>query len=255
MTEHEANPRRAPLAHAPSRRPTPRSDYPRQRGFLEQLARVIIPALLGAALLFAASAGISHPKAGLDLASERRALTLTARDGGSMPLSTPRELWTQGAMPHLFQTDPLWAQQPYAGGTVAHNGCGPTCLSMVAIMLTGNRDLTPAYLCKLADQGNYAPTGATEWRFMDEVPEVLGFSSEEIPVSAEGIGERLRQGAPVICSVEPGDFTAVGHFIVLSAIDDRGRVRIHDPNSSYLSAQAWDLKSIVRQTAACWSFA
>ncbi len=97
---------------------------------------------------------------------------------GQLPASTQRSSWQQGSMPYLFQTDPLWAQKPYAGATVALNGCGPTCLTMVYIYLTGNTDLTPADMCARADAGGYAPTGATEWRFMTEMPSKLGSPAE-----------------------------------------------------------------------------
>ena len=38
-----------------------------------------------------------------------------------LPASTPRAEWKQGTLPHLYQTDPTWADQPYAGGTVRVN--------------------------------------------------------------------------------------------------------------------------------------
>lgn len=50
---------------------------------------------------------------------------------GAYAVSTPRSEWTQGTMPHLYQTDPAWANKSYAGGTVRANACGPTSLTMV----------------------------------------------------------------------------------------------------------------------------
>ena len=40
-------------------------------------------------------------------------------------------------IPHLYQVDPVWANEPYAGGTIGENGCGPTRLAMVYVALTG----------------------------------------------------------------------------------------------------------------------
>ncbi|MFR2951407.1 MAG: hypothetical protein ACLTKG_09010, partial [Collinsella intestinalis] len=48
----------------------------------------------------------------------------------AVPVSTPRSQWTAGTMPHLYQTDPLWANKPYAGSNIRIAGCGPTSLSM-----------------------------------------------------------------------------------------------------------------------------
>lgn len=49
----------------------------------------------------------------------------------AIPVSTPRSQWTAGTMPYLYQTDPLWANKPYAGSNIRIAGCGPTSLSMV----------------------------------------------------------------------------------------------------------------------------
>lgn len=171
-----------------------------------------------------------------------------------LPASTPRAEWKQGALPHLYQTDPAWADQPYAGGTVRVNACGPTCLTMVYVCLTGRTDMDPARMSAFADQNNFAPTGATEWSFMTSGANMLGIQSTQIHPTRESIENALAGGRPVICSVHPGDFTSVGHFIVLGGIDDQGMVEVFDPNSPFNSAQRWPIQRILNQTKACWSF-
>lgn len=173
---------------------------------------------------------------------------------GAYPVSTPRSEWKQGTMPHLYQTDPAWAQLPYAGGTVKLNACGPTSLTMVYVYLTGRTDLDPGDMAAFADQNNYAPTGATEWSFMTTGASMLGLNSTALPLTRSAITQALANGSPVICSVLPGDFTAVGHYIVLKSIDDRGMVEVFDPNSPYNSARRWDIQRILTQTRNCWSF-
>lgn len=168
--------------------------------------------------------------------------------------STPRSAWKQGSMPHLYQVDPIWSEQPYAGGTVRANACGPTSLAMVYIYLTGKTDQDPATLATFAERNNFSPTGATEWAFMTQGAAMLGIHSAQIHPTRSEITNALSSGMPVICSVHPGDFTSVGHFIVLKSIDDAGRVEVHDPNSPYNSAQPWDIERILGQTNACWSF-
>lgn len=219
-----------------------------------RLRAVLAPSCIGALVLTLASTVFFVPSAGADATTEARLLDLTPMSIGQLPASTQRSSWQQGSMPYLFQTDPLWAQKPYAGATVALNGCGPTCLTMVYIYLTGNTDLTPADMCARADAGSYAPTGATEWRFMTEMPSKLGFSSRELKLTPNAISTALEAGQPVICAVAPGDFTSVGHFIVLSGIDDAGMLTVHDPNSSLRSAQKWSVDRILGQTTACWAF-
>lgn len=157
-------------------------------------------------------------------------------------------------MPHLYQTDPAWASEPYAGGTVRSNACGPTSLAMVYVCLTGRTDMDPASMAAFADEHNFAPTGATEWSFMTEGAAMLGISSTHINPTRRSITEALAGGRPVICSVDPGDFTSVGHYIVLRSIDERGMVEVFDPNSPYNSARRWGIQRILNQTKACWSF-
>lgn len=173
---------------------------------------------------------------------------------GAYAVSTPRSEWTQGTMPHLYQTDPAWANKSYAGGTVRANACGPTSLTMVYIYLTGRTDLDPGAMAAFADENNFAPTGATEWSFMTEGASMLGINSAYINPSRRDITNALANGRPVICNVSPGDFTTVGHYIVLRSIDDRGMVEVFDPNSPYNSARRWGIQEILNQTQACWSF-
>lgn len=224
------------------------------RGPVLRLHAVAAPACLGVLALTLLSGIFFVPAIGADASSEAKLFDLAPINSGQAGISTPRSAWKQGTMPYLFQTDPVWANKPYAGGTVAANGCGPTCLTMVYVYLTGKSDLSPADMCARADDGNYAPTGATEWRFMAEEPKRLGFSSKELTVTSDAVATALREGKPVVCAVRPGDFTSTGHFIVVSGIDENGSVSVHDPNSSLRSAQKWDLERVLRQTNACWSF-
>lgn len=173
---------------------------------------------------------------------------------GATPFSTPKSDWKQGAIPHLYQTDPAWADRPYAGGTMRANACGPTSLSMVYVYLTGRTDMDPVAMAAFADQNNFAPTGATEWAFMTQGASMLGLSSENIHATREDVTNALANGMPVICSVAPGDFTTTGHYIVLGSIDARGMVEVFDPNSPYNSAKRWEIQRILSQTTACWAF-
>lgn len=173
---------------------------------------------------------------------------------GVAPVSTPREMWGVGTIPHLYQTDAAWAELPYAGGTVRLNGCGPTALAMVYAGLTGRADLDPGAMAAFADAGGFAPTGATEWSFMTRGAAQLGLQSRAIPVTRGAITRALGQGSPVICSVKPGDFTDIGHYIVLAGIDERGTVEVRDPNSALNSTRRWGIQRIAEQTANCWAF-
>lgn len=178
----------------------------------------------------------------------------TGRAGGSAPASsTPREEWRAGEVPFLYQTDPQWASHPYAGGTVEKNGCGPTCLSMVYVSLTGRDDLDPSSMADFSERGGYTTDGMTAWALMTDGAAELGLVSEELPASAGAVREALLAGRPVICSVGPGDFTTTGHFIVLSGLAGDGGVVVHDPNSAERSSRTWDLESVLGQCLNLWA--
>lgn len=171
----------------------------------------------------------------------------------AIPVSTPRSQWTAGTMPHLYQTDPLWANKPYAGSNIRVAGCGPTSLSMVYTYLTGKTDLDPVAMASFAEEHNFAPTGATEWRFMTDGAAAIGLRSTPVAPSRASIASALDAGMPIICCLTPGDFTTVGHFLVIKGMDSRGMVEIHDPNSPYNSAKRWPISQILPQIEALWA--
>ncbi len=169
-------------------------------------------------------------------------------------ISTPVGEWSQGQVPRLYQTDPAWAGAPYAGSTVEEAGCGPTCLAMVYVSITGKKDYDPASLCAFSEREGYVSGGETSWLLMSEGARKLGLMSEEVPADASSVTAALEAGKPIICSVAPGDFTTTGHFIVLVGLDDEGRLVVHDPNSAERTEQTWDLQTVLRQCRNIWAF-
>lgn len=174
--------------------------------------------------------------------------------GEPAPTSTPQAEWRQGQMPFLYQTDRAWASEPYAGSTVGEAGCGPTCMSMVYIYLTGRTDLDPAAMCRFSDWNGYVMDGMTAWAFMTDGAAQLGLSAREVPADAGSVISELAAGRPIIASMRPGDFTKSGHFIVLAGVDENGQLIVRDPNSASRSAEAWDIDRVLGQCAGLWSF-
>ena len=43
----------------------------------------------------------------------------------------------------------------------------------------------------------------------------------------------LQDGRPVISYQGPGLFTSGGHFIVLTGVDENGKIHVNDPNGSH----------------------
>lgn len=205
------------------------------------------------AFLFLGSC-ISHGSAGLEPTAEDKLLKAPVAPGYSFAFSTPRSQWQAGTMPHIYQIDPAWSELPYAGGTIRENACGPTCLTMVYIFKTGHTDKTPVDICALAEAGNYAPTGATEWSFMTSGAWQLGLNGTQLYNDRDSMTQALRSGAPIIAAVRPGTFTNVGHYIVLYGIDDANQIGVYDPNSASRSARRWGVIEVLNEVEAMWAY-
>ena len=52
----------------------------------------------------------------------------------------------------------------------------------------------------------------------------------------------------------PGDFTTVGHFIVIAGVDSSGKLVVRDPNSAERSMQTWDAQTVLAQCANLWAY-
>lgn len=157
-------------------------------------------------------------------------------------------------MPHLYQTDAAWSTEPYGGGTVAANACGPTAMTMLYVYFTGSDLMDPGSMAAWADANNYAPTGATEWSYMTEGAAAFGFYAEMVDPTRSIVEGALQDGNPVVCVVGPGDFTNLGHYIILKSIDDRAMVEVYDPNSPENSARKWPLVRVLNQTEVAWVY-
>ena len=212
------------------------------------LAVFLLAAVIQAANLYA------EGLAGGDGSAEGAIIPAQVVGGDDTPVSTPRSEWREGALPFLYQTDPAWADAPYAGATVAESGCGPTSLAMVYVALTGRTDFDPATLADFSERNGFVEEGLTAWRFMTDGALRLGLSSHEVPADAARLRAELAAGNPVICSVRPGDFTETGHFLVVAGVADNGELVIHDPNSPANSARTWDIDRVLSQCANLWAF-
>lgn len=161
----------------------------------------------------------------------------------------------KGNVPLFVQWDERWGYSKYGDDYMAITGCGPTSLSMVYCGLTGRNDYTPLEVAKMADQGGYYVEGqGSSWEMMTEVASEMGLEANNISLDEDCIINSLENDRPIICIMGPGDFTSCGHFIVLKAIDEEGRVLVNDPNSVKRSSKHWNLEKIMPQIKNLWSY-
>ena len=173
--------------------------------------------------------------------------------GSQVPIDLSSE--ASGAnVPLLMQTDERWGSADYAGETIATSGCGPVCLSMASLYLTGNASYTPTYIAEYAQTNGYSNEDGTNWTLITNGAQFLGLSCAEVPLEKTVMTRLLQSGVPLICAMGPGDFTQSGYYIVLTGIRD-GKFTVNDPNSAENSAKAWsydEISSQIRNTWALW---
>ena len=157
-----------------------------------------------------------------------------------------------GEAPLLMQWDPRWGYRSYNENLMGLSGCGPTCMAMAAIRLTGNRTLNPWEMAKFAEERGFNVIGdGTSWSFFTEGARLLGLDSVPITPEAQRIFDNLEVGNPIVAVMGPGDFTTTGHYILLAGTED-GKVRVNDPNSVKNSETLWDVETIIEQAQAMW---
>ena len=156
-------------------------------------------------------------------------------------------------VPLLIQWDERWGYQPYAGGLMGYAGCGPTCLSMVALYLTHDPEQTPLKAAELAERWGYAQEGGgSTWDLFSEGSRLMGLHPEELPLNENVMAQALEQGKLIVLSVGPGDFTKGGHYLVVTGHTEEG-FTINDPNSPENSAKVWPYERLKGQIKNLWS--
>lgn len=162
--------------------------------------------------------------------------------------------YVEGKIPKLIQWDERWGYKKYGTSIVAASGCGPTCLSMVFIKLTGNSAITPATVADYGNQlGALDDENNTLWAFMSEAATNWGIQCTEGMLTEEQVQAELAAGHPIICSVGPGDFTQIGHFIVLASYNN-GQVEVRDPFNKERTEKTWNYKDIEGQFVEMWTY-
>lgn len=161
-----------------------------------------------------------------------------------------------GQIPIFYQWTSTWGYAKYGEEQIAIDGCGPTCLAMVAVGLTGDTSYTPKKVADISMEiGTYLPDTGTTWDLMEKGPAQMGFQSWQMKSwSASAILQELESGHPVICSMKEGNFTTQGHFIVLAGVAEDGKVLVNDPNSKVRTQTEWDAQELLDQTKGMWAF-
>ncbi len=155
--------------------------------------------------------------------------------------------------PLFLQWDPRWGYAEYGDhSTIGVAGCGPVCLSMALYYLLEDESLTPDVIADYSMKKGYYVSGTgTAWSLLTDVPTKYGVTVTQPSVSEQAIKKALDEGSIVICSMKPGDFTAIGHFIVIYGYDEDG-FKVNDPNCVARSREQWLFSDIGKQIKHIW---
>jgi hypothetical protein len=159
----------------------------------------------------------------------------------------------EGEVPLFLQWDERWGYSMYDNEIMAIDGCGPTCLSMVAVYVLGDTTMNPYWMAEYSEANGYVDSGSTLWSLMSEGASLLGLDVTEIPLDEKRVADNLKAGNPIICIMGPGDFTSSGHFIVLTGYED-GMITVNDPNSIERSNKRWSFSEISSQIRNLWAY-
>lgn len=158
-----------------------------------------------------------------------------------------------GQFPYFTQWDSRWGYNVYGSGLIGWTGCGPTVLSMVAVGLTGDGTLTPAFVADMAVRDGYCVEGSgTAWTLFSQGSKKLGLTPKELPLWEPTVRAELEAGRPVVCVVGPGHFTEYGHYILLTKADAEG-FHVLDPFRPS-NCHAWSWADFSGEIRNLWSF-
>lgn len=156
--------------------------------------------------------------------------------------------------PLFLQWDKRWGYEAYGDFNIALSGCGPTTLAMAAVALTDDHTITPDRVAKYSmTNGYYVEGTGTAWSLMTDGCENFGIKSNEISLDEYVMKNQLDEGKVLICSMRKGDFTSVGHFIMIYGYNSAGFF-VNDANCIYRSSRTWSYEELKNQIRILWAF-
>ena len=156
-----------------------------------------------------------------------------------------------GQVPLLMQWDRRWGYDAYGDEMIGLSGCGPVCLDMAYLYFTGDTSMTPREMAAYAYENGYYTREGTSWSLWTEGTKALGLQGEELSLDEKAMKSALDAGGLIVCSMRPGDFTTIGHFILIRGYDDNG-FYVNDPNRRSNSGRQWDYDTLYPQIRNLW---
>lgn len=138
------------------------------------------------------------------------------------------------SVPQYFQAD--YPDTLYGNGTIATNGCSVTSLAMVASYLTNHEYLPDMIADYIADFNGRSHIERLE--YASDLLQLPWSRAENFHVALKA----LQEGKIVIALMnEKSLFTTGQHFIVLTGINEDGKIMVNDSNRA--NYDVWNLKN------------
>ncbi|MDU5336998.1 C39 family peptidase [Enterococcus sp.] len=160
----------------------------------------------------------------------------------------------------LIQTDSRWADQAYGSGSaqnnLATNGCAITSLAMI-LSYQEKRTVYPTEILQWSGDHYYEAGQGTAWSIFPAFAQNYGLKMEDLGKDQMKIQEHINQNQPIVISVNPGEFTDVGHIMVIKKDLQSDQIIVYDPNDNpdkehYM--QKYSLDHLMPQLANAWAY-
>lgn len=168
-------------------------------------------------------------------------------------LSAAPSTWQQGTVPQLYQVDPQWADRPYSSGTIGTSGAAPLALAMVRIDLTGDASVGPVEVASAAQRDGYADQ-ADATALLTDGAAGLGLTARPVEASEPAVRRQINSGFPVVCAVQSSAFGNGTAYIVLTDIDEHGRLVVNDPANVDRTDRHWGFDEILPSSTGLWAY-
>lgn len=160
----------------------------------------------------------------------------TASEASNTLSSDSDEPKGHNGIPLYFQND--YPNNMYGIGTIANNGCSAACLAMVATYMTGHEYL-PDEIARYF--GGAAENNIARLETGSETMQLAWKKSENFHETMAA----LREGKIAIALMDGASlFTDSQHFIVLTGLNEDGRIMVNDSNRK--NYDKWDIKKALR---------
>ena len=160
-------------------------------------------------------------------------------------------------VPQLYQWDTRWAYRAYCGQPFGFNGSGPTCVSIAAIYVTGNTDLTPAWIMDYTINNSYCDNCTGTYRtLITSGAAGLGIDVVQITIDEDRVKRNLDVGNLIVCSMGEGVFSnpyESEHYIIITGYKDE-TFYIIDPASKTRTEQEWTWTGLAMSMNIPWVY-